>query len=151
MKIEFSFSLDNLQIVYEKDFLQFRTGSMNSGKNFRKAGVPIPPTVFFFSMWVFFNDHSRITALQGKGEGISLTPHYHFHPLHRHLDISRVITAKSSPLHIETLILVCEFSVTFFLKKTAWREKLFKRIMLKGKIKIIQKKQIKKHYSRKYL
>ena len=30
----------------------------------------------------------------------SLTPHYHFHPLHRHLDISWVITAESSPLHI---------------------------------------------------
>ena len=56
--------------------------------------------VFFFSMWVFFHEHSRIAGLQGKGEGISLTPHYHFHPLHRHLDISRAITAESSPLHI---------------------------------------------------
>ena len=26
---------------------------------------------------------------------ISLTPHYHFHPLYRHLDISRVISLKS--------------------------------------------------------
>ena len=25
--------------------------------------------------------HSRITGLHKKGEGISLTPHYHFHPL----------------------------------------------------------------------
>ena len=56
---------------------------------------------FFFSIWVFFHDHSRITGLQGKGEGIfSLTPHYHFHPLHRQLEISRAITAGSSPLHI---------------------------------------------------
>ena len=55
---------------------------------------------FFFSMWVFFHKHSRITGLQGKGEGVSLTPHYHFHPLHTHLDISREITAESSPLHI---------------------------------------------------
>ena len=55
---------------------------------------------FYFSIWVFFHDHSRITGLQGKGEGISLTPHYHFHPLHRHLDISRAITAESSHLHI---------------------------------------------------
>ena len=54
----------------------------------------------FFSIWVFFHEHSQITGLQGKGEGISLTPHYHFHPLHRHLDISRAITAESSPLHI---------------------------------------------------
>ena len=54
----------------------------------------------FFSIWVFFHEHSRITGLQEKGEGISLTPHYHFHPLHRRLDISRAIAAESSPLHI---------------------------------------------------
>ena len=51
-------------------------------------------------IWVFFHKHSRITELQGKGKGISLTHQYHFHPLHRHLDISRAITAESSPLHI---------------------------------------------------
>ena len=48
----------------------------------------------FFSIWVIFHDHSRITGLQEKGEGISLTPLYHFHPLHRHTDISRAITAN---------------------------------------------------------
>ena len=57
-------------------------------------------TEYFFSIWVFFHDHSRITGLQRKGESISLTPHYNFHPLHRHLDISRAITAESLPLHI---------------------------------------------------
>ena len=56
--------------------------------------------MIFFSIWVFYHDHSRITGLQGKGEGISLTSRYHFHPLHRHLDISRMITTESSPLHI---------------------------------------------------
>ena len=54
----------------------------------------------FFSTWIFFHDHSRITGLQGNGEGISLIPHYHFHLLHGHVDISRAITAESSPLHI---------------------------------------------------
>ena len=43
---------------------------------------------FFFSILVFFHEHSRFTPL------------YHFHPLHRHLDISWAITAESSPLHI---------------------------------------------------
>ena len=52
----------------------------------------------FFSIWVLFHEHSRVTGLQGKGEGISLTPYYQFHPLHRHLDITRAITAESSPL-----------------------------------------------------
>ena len=42
----------------------------------------------FFSIWIFFHDHSWITGLLGKGEDNSLTPHYYFHPLHRHLDIS---------------------------------------------------------------
>ena len=28
-------------------------------------------TFLFFSIWVFFHEHSRITGLQGKGEGIS--------------------------------------------------------------------------------
>ena len=54
----------------------------------------------FFSIWLFFHEHSRITGLQGKGEGIPLTPQYHFHPLYRHLYISQAITAESSPLHI---------------------------------------------------
>ena len=54
----------------------------------------------FFSIWVFFHNHSWITRLHGKGEGIFLTPHYHFHSLHRHLDITRAITAERSLLHI---------------------------------------------------
>ena len=60
------------------------------------------PSQIFFSIWVFFHNHSRITGLLGKGEGISLTPHDHFHPFHRHLGISRAITAESSPLHISS-------------------------------------------------
>ena len=54
----------------------------------------------FFSILVFFYNHSQITGLLGNGEGISLTPHYHFRSLYRHLVISRAITAESSPLHI---------------------------------------------------
>ena len=38
-------------------------------------------TIFFFSIWVFFHEHSRFTRQQGKGEGTYLTPLYHFHPL----------------------------------------------------------------------
>ena len=44
---------------------------------------------FFFFIRVFFHEHSRFAGQQGKGEGIYLTPLYHFHPLHRRLDISR--------------------------------------------------------------
>ena len=56
----------------------------------------------FYSKRVFFPNYSQITGLQGKGEGISSTPHYHLHLLHRHLDISQPITAESSPLHISS-------------------------------------------------
>ena len=62
--------------------------------------MTIQQRFFFFLSGFFFHEHSRITELQGKGEGISLTPHYHFHPLHRQLDISRAIAAESSPLRI---------------------------------------------------
>ena len=56
--------------------------------------------ISFFLIWVFFHEHSRIAGLLGKGEGFSLIPHYHFHPLYRHLGISWAITAESSPPHI---------------------------------------------------
>ena len=54
----------------------------------------------YFFIPVLFHGHKRITGLQGKREAISLTPHYHFHPLHRHLDISQAIAAERSPLRI---------------------------------------------------
>ena len=54
----------------------------------------------FFSIWDSFHQHSRITGLQEQGEGISLSPHYHVHPLYGHLNIGRVVTAESSPQHI---------------------------------------------------
>ena len=31
------------------------------------------------------NSVNRSAGVQEKGEGVSLTPHYHFLPLHRHL------------------------------------------------------------------
>ena len=55
---------------------------------------------YFFSISVFFQKHSLFTGQQGMDEGIFLTPLYHFHPLHRHWDVSRGITAESLPLQI---------------------------------------------------
>ena len=71
----------------------------------------------FFSIWVFFHDYSRITGLQGKGQDISLTPHYHFHLLHRHLDISQAITAESSLLHIANLNSTCKEAISQWLPR----------------------------------
>ena len=54
----------------------------------------------FFSIWVFFHEQSRFTGYQGKGDAIPLTLSYHFHPVHRYLDINWTITEESSPQHI---------------------------------------------------
>ena len=54
--------------------------------------------VFFF--YLGFHEYSRITGVQGKGKGISSTLPYLFHPLCRHLDISRTNREGVSPLQI---------------------------------------------------
>ena len=65
--------------------------------------ISLPPLFhllfFFLSGFSFTNIHESQDC-RGRGEGISLTRHCHFHPLHRHLDISRATTAESSPLHV---------------------------------------------------
>ena len=66
-----------------KTQLQLLTGDK------QKADTKKNIYIYFFSIWVFFHEHSQFTGQQGKGEGIYLTPLYHFHLLHRHLDISR--------------------------------------------------------------
>ena len=55
--------------------------------------------ILFFSIYVFFQEHSRFTGQEGKEEAISLTPFYHLQLLYRHLHIIWVITAESAPLH----------------------------------------------------
>ena len=77
-----------------------------------------------FSIWAFFHEHSRITGLPGKGEGISLTPYYHFHPFHRHLDINRAISPK---LYFDAKRFeqeVVKFSVPFFKKNVPFLSKI---------------------------
>ena len=73
--------------------------------------------------------HLQTTGLQGKGEGISLAPHYHYHPFQRHLDITPAITEKNLALHIGLSIVItnaCEIRwkiltwTTNLLKKKAF-------------------------------
>ena len=64
-----------------------------------KLETGIQQTKLFFLTFLF-HYHSRMTVMQGKRDGISLTPHRHFHPLHRYLYIRRVIVAGSSPVRI---------------------------------------------------
>ena len=71
----------------------------------------------FFSIWVLFHEYSRFTRQQEKGEAISLYHFYHFHLFHRHLYISRVIAAESSPLrtsaHHEPLSITRSLEFTY--------------------------------------
>ena len=61
----------------------------NMGSNNPTYSLSLNRFLFFFSIRVFFHEHSRFKGQQGKREVISLTPLYHFHTLHRHLDIRR--------------------------------------------------------------
>ena len=56
----------------------------------------VSATFFFLSGFSFTNIHDSQDS-RGMGEGIFLTPLYHFHLLHRHLDIGRAITAENTP------------------------------------------------------
>ena len=57
------------------------------------------PQCFFLSGISITNIHDSQDSREGGT--ISLSPLYHFHPLHRQLNNSGVITAGSSPLDIE--------------------------------------------------
>ena len=56
-------------------------------------------TCIFFYLG-FFSRPFMNHRTEWKEKGISLTHDYHFHKHHRHLDISRAITAESLPVHI---------------------------------------------------
>ena len=88
----FFIELENWQLTWTED--------VSNVQPCKWENLVINNTTHFFFIWVFFHNHSRITGLQGKWEGISLTPHYHFHGLHKHLDISLAITAESLSLYI---------------------------------------------------
>ena len=53
---------------------------------------------FFFYLG-FLSRTPAIHRTSGKGEAFSLALLYHFHPLHRNLDVNRAIDAEGSPLH----------------------------------------------------
>ena len=57
-------------------------------------------SLLFFFYLGFLSRIFMIYRTAGEGGANSLSPLYHFLPLHRHLEISRAITAESSPLHI---------------------------------------------------
>ena len=54
---------------------------------------------FFYLGFLSLNIHKSQDSR--RRSRLLVKPHYHFHPLRKHLAISRVITAESSPLHID--------------------------------------------------
>ena len=60
-------------------------------------------TLIFFISFLYLGFLSRkfmIHMTAGGGEGYFSKSSFSLHPLYRHLDISRMINAESSPLHI---------------------------------------------------
>ena len=96
------YSYNNTVIVHSAIILEFLPVWLVHPDTRQRIILSFFNTSFFFlsPSGFFFHKHSRIKGLQGKGEGISLIPHYHFHLLHRYLDISWAITVESSPRHI---------------------------------------------------
>ena len=62
--------------------------------------------LFFLSGFSFTNIHLSQDC-RGRGRAF---PHYHFHPLHQHLDIPQVITAEN--LNWESLVSKCKSLTT---------------------------------------
>ena len=55
-------------------------------------------------IWAFFYEHARFTWQQWKGEGISVTPLYHFQPLYRQLDNSWSIAVELNSARSQQLV-----------------------------------------------
>ena len=55
-----------------------------------------PLKLAFFSIWVFFHEHSQFTRQQEKEQVLSLSHLYNFNPLHRHLDTSQAVVLYNS-------------------------------------------------------
>ena len=73
-------SLNNQQCMNQTTFINLHPKECTRGLRYYPFTVNLDRCVivilfFFFSIWVLFHEHSL----------------YHFHPLHRHLDISRAI------------------------------------------------------------
>ena len=72
-------------------------GKIKLGPPFNNRFALSKSSLIFFSICVFFHEHSRFTTWQQrKRESIYLIPFHHFHPLHR------AITADSLPLRIDS-------------------------------------------------
>ena len=62
---------------------------------------PKPSLLSIFLSRFSFMDIHNSQDNRGRGSlSLSLTALYHFHLLHRHVDISQAITAESLPMHI---------------------------------------------------
>ena len=79
-----------VDLCIQIDYLHLKIIHYHSFVNFR----------FFFFYLSFLSWTIMIPRSTGEVPATSLTPLYHFHILHRHLGISRVIPTESWTLHI---------------------------------------------------
>ena len=71
-----------------------------SNHSFLKVGYLMDPFFFFLLSGFSFTNIHESQDCRGRGRACFYLLTTNFHLLHRHLDISRLITAESLPLHI---------------------------------------------------
>ena len=105
----FSYNLSCLRLIlnnFKTSFMKTSNYEMvikplsNVIRYYRYQIVSIILNFIYFFYLGFLSRKFTIHRTAGEGESIYLAPLYHFHLLHRHLDISRTITVESSHLHI---------------------------------------------------
>ena len=79
------------------DSLEVRAVFLDTSKAFDKVWQR---SFFFLSRFSFTDIHVTNHRTAGEGGGHFFNSYYHAQPLHRHLGISRTITAENSTLHI---------------------------------------------------
>ena len=90
-KIKSKFTLQDSKRLY---------ASESNACKFYGNELPALGTVDCFFYLGFISPAFTIHRTVGEGDATSLTHLYHFHLLHRNLDVSQAITADSSPLRI---------------------------------------------------
>ena len=92
--------LSSLSIGYVNACFQEQQQNHNKKKNDQSCFLlKITFPTFIFLPGFSFMNINESQDCRGK-ESAFFFLHYHFHPLHRLLDIGQEITAESSPLHI---------------------------------------------------
>ena len=99
-KVLFQFKKKNTPVIFELYYNKSFRGSSNLGVLIMNLADTSTHINFYFTSELSFTNIDDSQDSKGRSEDISLSPLYHFHLLHRHLEISWMATGESSPVHI---------------------------------------------------